>query len=130
MGLPAAKFGDTVDSVDTHVVLVAAPGGAVPVPMEFPFSGKLTSTCSPDVLINGRPAAVVGSVAVNVPPHVPVGGTFAVPPTNVGTVTQGSPTVFINGLPAARAGDTAATCNDPVPLPLGKVVAVSNVLIG
>ncbi len=30
----------------------------------------------------------------------------------------------INGKPAARAGDTARTCNDPVDLPVGTVVAV------
>jgi hypothetical protein len=31
---------------------------------------------------------------------------------------------------AARNGDTAMTCNDPVDLPVGKVVAVGTVFIG
>jgi len=38
--------------------------------------------------------------------------------------------VLINGKAAARAGDTAQTCNDPVPMPVGTVVATSTVLIG
>jgi uncharacterized Zn-binding protein involved in type VI secretion len=43
---------------------------------------------------------------------------------------MGSLTVKINGKPAARAGDTVMTCNDPVPLPVGKIVAAGNVMIG
>jgi uncharacterized Zn-binding protein involved in type VI secretion len=49
---------------------------------------------------------------------------------NQGKIMMGSTTVFINGKQAARAGDTAMTCNDPVDAPVGKVVAVSTVLIG
>jgi len=37
---------------------------------------------------------------------------------------------MINGKPAARNGDRAQTCNDPVDLPVGTVVAVGTVLIG
>ncbi|HTX44413.1 MAG TPA: PAAR domain-containing protein [Methanocella sp.] len=44
---------------------------------------------------------------------------------------SGSATVFINKKPAARAGDTANTCNDPTGVaPVGKVVAVSQIMIG
>ena len=46
------------------------------------------------------------------------------------TIITGSATVFINGKPAARNGDTAITCNDPVDLPVGKVVAKGTVFIG
>jgi uncharacterized Zn-binding protein involved in type VI secretion len=42
-------------------------------------------------------------------------------PTNRGTIVVGRATVFINGKPAAR--------NDPVDLPVGKVVAISTVFI-
>jgi uncharacterized Zn-binding protein involved in type VI secretion len=45
-------------------------------------------------------------------------------------VISGSTTVLINGKAAARHGDTAQTCNDPVPMPVGTVVATSTVLIG
>jgi uncharacterized Zn-binding protein involved in type VI secretion len=78
----------------------------------------------------GRPAATVGSVAINTPPHLPIGGTFVRPPANQGTVLSGSQTVRINGKPAARAGDTALTCNDPNDMPAGTVLATGTVLIG
>lgn len=52
------------------------------------------------------------------------------PPSNKATIMKGSATVSINGKAAARAGDTAKTCNDPVDLPSGVVVAVGTVTIG
>jgi len=52
------------------------------------------------------------------------------PPKNQGRIIKGSARVKINGKPAARAGDTALTCNDPVDLPSGTIVAQSTVLIG
>jgi uncharacterized Zn-binding protein involved in type VI secretion len=82
------------------------------------------------VLIEGMPAATQGSGATNTPPHIPQGGPFQKPPSNQATIITGSATVFINGKPAARNGDTATTCNDPVDLPAGTVVAVGRVLIG
>lgn len=130
MGQPAAKMGDQVTATDTHIILVPSPGGPVPTPTPLPFMGQITSQCSQTVFINGQPAAVVGSMAMNQPPHIPPGGPFQVPPTNQGTIITGSPTVMIDGQPAARNGDTATTCNDPAPLPVGTVVAVSTVLIG
>ncbi len=81
------------------------------------------------MFLSGAPAAVMGSIALNEPPHIPPGGPFQVPPTNQATIITGSPTVMIDGKPA-RNGDTATTCNDPSPLPVGTVVAVSTVLIG
>jgi uncharacterized Zn-binding protein involved in type VI secretion len=123
-------MGDTVTATDTHIVLVPTPGGPVPTPTPLPFAGKITENCVETVLIGGQPAAVMGSMAMNEPPHIPPNGTFQVPPTNQATIMTGSPTVFIGGQPAARNGDTAMTCNDPAPLPVGKVVAVSTVFIG
>jgi uncharacterized Zn-binding protein involved in type VI secretion len=38
--------------------------------------------------------------------------------------------VKINGKMAARNGDIAETCNDPVDLPVGQVIAVGTVFIG
>jgi uncharacterized Zn-binding protein involved in type VI secretion len=130
-GQPAAKQGDTVVGVDTHIYMIPAAAGApVPTPLPSPFNGILQLNLSTDVLIMGMPAATVGSQAVNTPPHLPQGGPFQKPPTNQGEIITGSATVFINGKPAARAGDTARTCNDPVDLPVGSVVAVGTVLIG
>jgi uncharacterized Zn-binding protein involved in type VI secretion len=131
MGLPAAKMGDTVTATDIHIVLVPSPGGPVPTPTPLPFNGKICAECSGTVLIDGQPAAVLGSIAQNQPPHVPPDGTFQVPPTNQATIITGSQRVLIGGLPAARAGDSALTCNDPVPLAAGVVVvADSTVFIG
>jgi uncharacterized Zn-binding protein involved in type VI secretion len=132
MGMPAAKQGDQVVATDTHVVLVPSPGGPVPTPVTLPFTGVLTTGLSPTVRIMGMPAATVGSVAINQPPHIPPppGDPFDKPPTNQGTITTGSQSVLIDGKPAARAGDTALTCNDPVDQPVGKVVATGTVLIG
>lgn len=127
----AARLGDKVVGTDTHVVLVPSPGGPVPTPTPLPFAGTITGGCSPDVLIGGAPAAVVGSTATNLPPHiVPPPSTFQVPPTNQGTVTKGSSTVLINNKPAARNTDTVTTCNDPAPAPTASIIATGTVMIG
>lgn len=59
---------------------------------------------SPSVLINGRPAAMVGSVWMKhgCPPHMPV---------HFGVTQKGSPTVKINGVPASRVGDSVICGN-------------------
>ena len=129
MGQPAAKQGDQVIATDMHIILIPSPGGPVPTPMPMPFTGIIQSGLSTNVKIMGMFAATQGSVANNVPPHIPAGGPFQVPPTNQGTILMGSTTVMINKKPAARNGDTAQTCNDPAPLPAGTVVAVGTVLI-
>jgi len=129
MGQPAAKQGDRVTAMDIHIILVPAVV-PVPTPIPHPFAGILDGGLSGNVTVMGQAAATVGSTATNQPAHIPIGGPFAKPPTNKGTVITGSGTVFINGKPAARSGDTALTCNDPVDLPNGKVIAVGTVLVG
>lgn len=128
MGPPAAKQGDKVVAVDIHTI--QPPGPTSPVPVPHPFSGIIDGALSSNVKINGMPAATVNSTATNTPPHVPIGGSFVIPPKNRATIIRGSATVKINGQPAARAGDTALTCNDPVDAPVGTVVAVGTVNIG
>lgn len=125
MGQPAANASSTVVAVDTHIVMVPSAAGPVPTPLPHPFSGALTSGLVHTVMIAGQPAAVVGSVAINQPPHLPTppGVSFANPPTNQATIHLGSFSVSIGGQPAARNGDPARTCNDPVELPVGQVVA-------
>lgn len=131
MGMPAAKQGDQVMASDTHIVMIPAPPGPpVPTPMPHPFAGKLMQGLSTDVMIQNMPAATVNSIAMNIPPHIPQGGPFQKPPMNQGKVIMGSTSVFINKKPAARNGDTVMTCNDPVDLPVGKIIAVSTVMIG
>ncbi len=130
MGQPAAKQGDQITAVDTHIILVPSPGGPVPTPLPHPFNGIINGNLSSNVKIMGMPAAVQGSTADNTPPHIPQGGSFQQPPTNRGQIISGSATVMINGKPAARSGDTAMTCNDPADLPVGTVVATGTVFIG
>jgi len=132
MGQPAAKKGDQVTAIDTHVVMVPSPGGPVPTPLPHPFAGIISGGVSSDVNIMGMPAATVDSTADNTPPHVatPPGTSFQKPPSNKATIKIGSPTVKINGKMAARNGDTAETCNDPSDLPVGTVIAVGTVMIG
>ncbi len=133
MGKPAAKQGDMIQGVDTHIVLVPAPPGPpVPTPLPHVFNGMLDASLSADVKIDGKPAATVGSMASNQPPHLPTppGTSFTVPPTNKGTILMGSTTVMINKKPAARTGDQAQTCGEPPNMSATVVVAVSTVMIG
>jgi uncharacterized Zn-binding protein involved in type VI secretion len=130
MGMPAAKKDDTITAKDVH--LIQPPGTAPPASVQHPFKGKIEGKLSTNVNIMGKPAATVKSTATNTPAHQPIGGTFVIAPgpANRGTIIAGSATVFINGKPAARSGDTAITCNDPVDLPVGTVVAKGSVFIG
>ena len=132
MGQPAAKKGDQIIAVDTHIVMVPSPGGPVPTPLPHPFAGIINGGVSSDVNIMGMAAATVDSTADNTPPHIPTppGTSFQKPPSNKATIKIGSPTVKINGKMAARNGDTAETCNDPSDLPVGTVIAVGTVFIG
>src|SRR3984957_7939709 len=98
MGQPAAKQGDRIVAVDTHIVIV--PGTPpVPTPLPHPFAGPIGGSLSGNVRILGPGAATGGSTADNVPPHIPTppGTSFQKPPANKGTVQVGSPTVRING---------------------------------
>jgi uncharacterized Zn-binding protein involved in type VI secretion len=132
MGQPAAKKGDQIVAVDTHIVMVPAAPSPVPTPLPHPFTGIIGDGLSGDVNIMGMPAATVDSTADNTPPHIPTppGTSFQKSPANKATIKTGSETVKINGKKAARNGDTAETCNDPSDLPNGKVIAVGTVFIG
>lgn len=130
MGLPAAKQGDQITAIDIHIIMIPTPGGPVPTPLPHPFMGIIDNNLSPDVKIMGMPAATVDSMASNLPPHIPQGGPFQKPPTNKATIKMGSVTVKINGKMAAKNGDMAMTCNDPVDLPAGTVIAAGTVFIG
>lgn len=130
MGMPAAKEGDQVVGIDTHIVILPAP--APPAPLPHPFAGKLNGGLSSDVKIMGKAAATVGSTADNSPAHIPTppGTAFQKPPSNKGTIKMGSTKVKINGKDAARNGDPAETCNDPADAPVGTVIAAGTVMIG
>ena len=132
MGAPAAKQGDQVVAVDTHIVMVPSGPAMVPTPLPHPFVGMLSGGLSSNVKIMGKAAATVDSTADNSPAHIPTppGTSFQKPPKNKGTVTVGSATVKINNKAAARMGDPVKTCNDPEDLPVGKIIAVGTVVVG
>ncbi|CAN7556447.1 MULTISPECIES: PAAR domain-containing protein [unclassified Variovorax] len=131
MGQPAATLGSQIVAVDIHIVMIPSPGGPIPTPLPSPFAGQITGGTIATVKIMGQPAAVVGSTADNVPPHMPAGGPFQNPPGNSATVFSGSATVMIGGKQAARNLDTATTCDDIAPTaPKGQLIAVGTVLIG
>lgn len=130
MPKPAAKRGDPIIGNDTHIVMIPSPGGPIPTPMPMPFRGQINAQLSPDVLIENQPAAVEGSTADNMPPHIPAGGPFQKAPANKATIQMGSPKVLINDKRAAVMGNIANTCNDPIDLPNGQVIATSTVLVG
>jgi len=129
MGQPAAKQGDRIVAIDTHIVIVPGQG---PTPLPHPFAGTIGGGLSANVRIMRLPAATVGSTADNALAHIPTppGTGFQGPPDNAGTVQLGSATVRINGKAAARNGDKAMTCNDPSDLPAGTIIAAGTVRIG
>ena len=132
MGQPVAKANDQVVANDIHIVMVPAGPSLVPTPLPHPFSGQITGATATTVNVAGRPAAIVGSTADNMPPHLPTppGVSFQKSPANKGTVKMGSATVLITGKGAARSGDTVETCNDPADAPVGQVVAAGMVMAG
>jgi uncharacterized Zn-binding protein involved in type VI secretion len=131
MRTPAAKQGDEIKAIDTHMVIVP---GVPPTQVLAPhaFAAVIDGALSDNVRINGCKAATVGSTATNREPHVPAapGTAFVKPPSNRGTICEVSRKVRINGKAAARDGDIAETCNDAADAPIGIVVARGNVRIG
>lgn len=73
--------------------------GHVPPHSPEAFGGQISSGCSGNVFINGRPAATAGSVTTE---------TDGCCGSSQGAVAAGSSSVFINGKPAARKGDALA----------------------
>ena len=70
MGTPAAVLGDKITATcSAHQIPNPTSGAPQPGP-PFPFVAAVTTKCEPKVLIGGKPAVVVGSFGLNVPPHV------------------------------------------------------------
>lgn len=67
-------------------------------------SSYTIATGSPDVRINGRPAARVGDSSTR---HLRPG---LICPPHTAKINSGAATVHINGFPAARVGSTLAMC--------------------
>src|SRR4051794_8148772 len=99
MGLPAAKHLDPVLGVDTHIILIPTPAGPVPTPLPHPYVGMLLDPMDyipkvgTAIRVNGVPRAVAGTSGMATPPHIPMGGPFAKPPTNESEMFMGSMSV-------------------------------------
>ena len=128
MGNPAAKQGDTIVASDMHQIQPPAPASPALIP--HPFNGIIDNGLCQSVFIMGLPSATQNSTATNTPAHIPSGGTFVIPPTNMATIASGSTTVMIGGNPAARNGDTADTCDDSGVKQGGTIIASGTVMIG
>lgn len=109
---PVARANDRIVGMDTHVEMVPTPGGTVPTPMPFNFSGKIGGDLASNVKANDKLIAVVGSTADNSPAHVPNAGPFQRSPKNKATIVDGSGTVKANDKAVARLGDPADSCDD------------------
>lgn len=108
----ASRLNDTIQGMTSG----EHSGHLVPHP-PLPITGYINGNCSSDVMINGIPAATVGSTTFE---------QDACCGTNSGVVAQGSSTVFINGKPAARIGDKIDPHNGTANITGGS----SNVIIG
>ena len=120
MGKKAARQKDQLDGFGIHTLKPFIPQ-LPPFPMFYTFKGEIKEMVSFNVRIQGKPAAMVFTVAVNKPKHKPLPGTkFLVPPTNRGFIAFGSKKVKINKRAAAREGDKGFTDSE-IPLPIATV---------
>lgn len=124
----AARQGDKIKQDNPHCHAPIHPAAPVPTPVAHPpLPWTIISACVPTVMINGKQAAVVGSISepCKLPSCVPNGP---------GIISMGSTSVFHSGMPAARQGDMTAHagCVAPIPGPTGKVIppCSNNVIIG
>jgi RHS repeat-associated protein len=118
MGQPAAKHLDPVVGVDTHIILIPTPGGPVPTPIPHPYVGMLfdpmdyVPKIGSTINVNGLPRAIAGTAGTALPPHVPMGGPFAKPPSNESEMFMGSSTVIAEGEPMSYAALPVLSCQD------------------
>ncbi|MBX3273064.1 MAG: hypothetical protein KF729_22565 [Sandaracinaceae bacterium] len=176
MSAPAAKYFDLVLGVDIHWELVPMPA-PTPTPLPNPFVGivwdpmgtavgmainNLVALAAGEptgrgaVLINGVPAANVGTQARAIVPHIllpPGTGWAPMPgapmpmirpseppepptspvPTNDAMIVEGADTVTAMGTSLARAGCLAMSCGEPVRLPSSAILPLpigAPVLVG
>jgi RHS repeat-associated protein len=111
----AAKAYDMVMGVDIHILIIP-PG--VPTPIPHPHIGMLfdpmdfVPVVGATVHVNNKPRGQAGSAGKNVPPHIPLGGSFTKPPGNESEVYMGSATVICDGSPMSRLGVPVLSCHD------------------
>jgi hypothetical protein len=111
----AGKQFDIVMGTDIH--LIQPPGPSAPVPVPHPFIGMVFDP--PEfiptigtILVNGLPRAQAGSNVKSTVPHIPIGGTFVIPPGNDGEVQKGGKSIKAETDPFTYFGAPVLTCND------------------
>lgn len=97
--MSAAKHTDPIVGLDQHLIL---PPMGPPIMVPTPVAGMVLDPADYEegactVLINGLRRARAGNLCKLSPPHVPIGGAFAKPPTNESELYQGSSTVTSDG---------------------------------
>lgn len=121
MAEAAAKQGDRIVSDGTSQVWVLPRGSTSAVTVSFSYRGNLDGNLATDVLIMGKPAAVVGSTAQNEEPPdeqetvIAAGDVLTSTIDNTGTISVGSSSVLIHGKSVARDGDQAKTWDYSTP---------------
>jgi RHS repeat-associated protein len=114
--MPAAKHFDQVLGVDIHII--QPPGPVPPVPIPHPFIGMVIDPMDyvpilgATVMVAGIPRAQAGTAGKNIPPHIPIGGTFIKPPGNECEVFMGSATVEVDGDAFTYLALPALSCQD------------------
>ena len=131
MGEPAGVLGDKIMGMCAgHLIPAPTPPPAPITGPPMPFQAPVTLGAATKVLINNKPALVMGANGLNLPPHVGLHPTdpFMVPATQKGTIVKGSTSVLIENKPAAKMGSDCVICFG---VPTGKLVATgTTVLIG
>jgi len=116
--MPAIKHMDMLMGFDTHIVLVPTPAGPVPTPIPHPYVGMIMEpmdyapVVGATVFINGLPRATAGTAGQALTPHFPMGGAFAIPPSNESEMFMGSATVITEGEPQSFATCPVLSCQD------------------
>jgi len=114
----AAKHMDPLVGVDIHITLIPTPAGPIPTPLPNPYVGMVfdpmdyVPKMGATVFINGLPRAVAGSNGQALPPHIPMAGPFAKPPSNESEIFMGSATVVVDGDPQAFLAMPVLSCQD------------------
>ena len=120
---PALKHLDLVFGVDVHVV--QPPGPVPPLPIPHPYVGMLFDPADylpvigATVFVQGLPRVQAGSAGMAAPVHIPIGGTFVLPPGSDSEQFMGSSTVICEGDGMGYNGLPVLSCQDvgmPAPL--------------